>query len=292
MRNIFLFLRRYFTFICFVVLQLFALWMLFHYNRFHHAVFLGVANEVTGRVNTQVDKLDDYFHQGAENVRVHRMNDSLLNLLKSNFNYADTAQRNVTDSLRQDSTIAVRRYLWRDAKVVYNTVNAEQNYLQLNRGSKYGIKDDMAVLNSDGSVVGVVVNVSPNFSQVMSLLHVQSSVSASHKATGTLGKVEWDGKDPRFVQLKGIPQSVPVKAGDSIMTSRYSYNFPPAHLIGTISEIKSDPSTGFYVLKVKTAANFSAIQQVFVVENLQREEQLQLTKDTEKKMEEQKNKKR
>lgn len=266
--------------------------MLFRFNRFHHTAFLGVANEFTGRVNTQVDKLDDYFHQSAENVRVHRMNDSLLNLLKANFDYPDTSQRLVIDSVKQDSTFRVRRYLWRDAKVVYNTVNAEQNYLQLNRGSRYGIKDDMAVLSSDGSVVGVVVNVSPNFSQVMSLLHVQSSVSASHKNTGTLGKVEWDAKDPRFVWLKGISKSVAIKAGDSVMTSRYSYNFPPNYLIGRVSEIATDPATGFYLLKVKTAVDFSSVQQVFVVENLERDEQQALMKDTEKKMEEQKNKKR
>ena len=292
MRNIFLFLRRYFTFIAFVLLQLFALWMLASYTRYHHAVFLGVASEVTGRVNTQVDKLDDYFHQGTENVRVHRMNDSLLNLLKSNFSYTDTLLRPVTDSLKQDSTIAVRRYLWREAKVVYNTVNAEQNYFQLNRGSKYGIADDMAVLASDGSVVGVVVAVSSNFSQVMSLLNVQGSVSASHKNTSTLGKVEWDAKDPRYVLLKGIPRSVPVKVGDSILTSRYTYNFPPSHLIGTVAQIATDQATGFYLLKVKTAVNFSTLQQVFVVENLQRDEQQKLMSDTEKKMEEQKNKKR
>ena len=292
MRNIFLFFRRYFTFLTFVLLQLIALWMLFSYNRFHRAAFLGVANEFTGSVNSQVDRLDDYFHQGQENIRVHRMNDSLMNLLKANFEYPDTSQRLVVDSLRQDSTIAIRKYLWRDAKVVYNTINAEQNYLQLNRGSQYGIKDEMAVLSSDGSVVGVVVNVSPNFSQVMSLLHVQSSVSAAHKNTGTLGKIEWDAKDPRFVLLKGISSSVAVKAGDSVMTSRYTYNFPPNYLIGTIADIKTDRATGFHVLKVKTAVNFSNIQQVFVVENLQREEQLQLSADTEKKMEQQKNRQR
>ena len=43
-----------------------------------------------------------------------------------------------------------------------------------------------------------------------------------------------------------------------------------------------------YLLKVKTAVNFSAIQQVFVVDNLQRDEQVQLEKDTEKKIEQQK----
>ena len=74
MRNIFLFIRRFFTLIVFIVLQGFALWMLFRFNRLHHAAFLGVANEITGTVNTQVDKLDDYFHQGEENKRLHKMN--------------------------------------------------------------------------------------------------------------------------------------------------------------------------------------------------------------------------
>src|SRR5438045_3041330 len=110
MLNIFAYLRRYFTFIAFVVLQLVSLWMLFSYNRFHHVAFLGVASEVTGSVNTQVDKLDDYFHQGEEARRVHRMNDSLLNLLKTNFVVPDTTQKAVVDTLRFDSTAAIRRY--------------------------------------------------------------------------------------------------------------------------------------------------------------------------------------
>jgi rod shape-determining protein MreC len=288
MLNIFAFLRRYFTFILFAVLQFISLWMLFNYNRFHRAAFLGVASEFTGVVNAQVDKLDDYFHQGQEARRVHRMNDSLMNLLPVNFFVPDTGQRQKVDSLRFDSTIAIRRYLWRDAKVIYNTINAEQNYLQLNRGSRYGIRDNMAVLSSDGAVVGVVVNVSPNFSQVMSLLNIQSSVSAAHKKSGMLGRIEWDAKDPRTVLLRGIPANVNITAGDSVVTSRYSYNFPPNYLIGTISAISKDPATGFYLLKVRTAVNFSTIQQVFVVENLLREEQLRLMAETEKKLEQQK----
>jgi rod shape-determining protein MreC len=288
MLNILAFLRRYFTFITFVVLQFVSLWMLFNYNRFHRAAFLGVASEMTGHINTQVDKLDDYFHQGQEARRVHRMNDSLLNLLPSNFDVPDTGALARVDTLRFDTSTAIRRYLWRDAKVVYNSVSSEQNYLQINRGSKYGIRDEMAVLSSTGAVVGVVVNVSPNFSQVLSLLHIQSSVSAAHKTSGTLGKVEWDAKDPRYVQLKGISRSVKVNVGDTIVTSRYSYNFPPNYNIGTVSGISNDPATGFYLLKVKTAANFSTLQQVFVVENLLREEQLKLAAETEKKLEQQK----
>jgi rod shape-determining protein MreC len=173
----------------------------------------------------------------------------------------------------------------REAKVVYNTVNNEQNYIQLNRGSKYGIREDMAVLSSDLAVIGVVVAVTPNFSEVMSLLHLQNSVSAALKKSGTSGKVEWDGKDPRYVYLKGIPQSLEVKRGDSIVTSQYSFNFPPGYMIGTVASAINDPATGFYLIKVKTAVNFSSLQQVFVVENLLREEQLQLDKETQRKVE-------
>lgn len=289
MRNIFLFIRRYFVFLCFLVLQVLALYMLFNYNRFHRAAFLGIASEMTGGINNQVDKVDDYFHLRDENKRVHRMNDSLLNLLRTNFNTPDTSQRLVTDSLRvTDSTREVRRYIFRDAKVVYNSVNEENNYLQLNRGSNQGVKDNMAVLNSNGAVVGLVVNTSPNFSQVMSLLHSRSRLPAMLKKSSTSGTISWDKKDYRFLTLEGISRDVEVKKGDTVLTSQYSYNYPPSFMIGTVERIAVDKNSGFYNLKVRARANFNSIQQVFVVENLQRDEQVQLLKDTEKKVEQDK----
>src|SRR5687768_18404659 len=137
MRNIFLFIRRYFVFLVFLVLQAVALWMLFSYNRFHRAIGLGLASEVTGSINAQVDKVDDYFHLREENKRVHRMNDSLMNLLRSNYWLTDTSTKLVIDSLQvNDSTKQVRRYLWREAKVVYNSINFDQNRSEERRVGK------------------------------------------------------------------------------------------------------------------------------------------------------------
>jgi rod shape-determining protein MreC len=287
MRNIFLFIRRYFNFLFFLLLQFIALWMLFSYNRHHNVVGMGLAQQFTGMINKQVDRMDDYFNQGEENRRVHRMNDSLLNLLQTNFSFPDSSRTLVTDTLMIDSSRSYRRYAWMGAKVIYNTVNFDKNYLQLDRGSKMGVGDQMAVLNSDGAVVGQVVNVSANFSQVMSLLHVQSIVSASLKNTGESGRVKWDGANPGVILMEGIPRNVLLKVGDTVVTSRYSYNFPPDKIIGMISSITSDPATGFYLLKLKPAVNFTNVQQVFIVENLMREEQVQLEKDTEKKIDQQ-----
>ncbi len=260
------------------------MWFLFNYNRFHRAKFLGVANEMTGRINSQYNKVEDYFTLKEENRRVHQLNDSLLNLLSRNYLQRDTSIEMIQDSVPADTLGNYRRYFSRPATVVYNTVNAQKNYIQLNRGSGQGIRDNMAVIGSDGSAVGVVVNVSPNFCQVMSLLHVQQTVSASLKKTGDFGTIEWDGKDPRFLLLKRIPKTVDVKTGDTILTSKVSFNFPPGYIIGTVSDMKLDNTTGMYLLKIKTAANFYNLQQVHIIENVEREEQVKLFDDTKKKI--------
>ncbi|HRG83745.1 MAG TPA: rod shape-determining protein MreC, partial [Chitinophagaceae bacterium] len=226
-----------------------------------------------------------FFTLREENKRVHRMNDSLLNLLPRNFSRRDTAVQMVQDSVPYDTTGNYRRYFSRPATVVYNTVNAQKNYIQINRGSAQGIKDNMAVVSSDGSAVGVVVNVSSNFSQVMSLLHVQNTVSVSLKKTGDFGTAEWDGKDPRYLTLKRIPKTVEVKKGDTVLTSPVSFNFPPGYMVGTVSDIKLDNTTGMYLLKVKTAVNFYNLQQVHVIENIERAEQVKLFEETKKKIE-------
>ncbi len=284
MRNVFLFIQRYFNLLTFLVLQFIALSFLVRYNNFHRASFLGMANELTGKINTQYNRAEDFLYLNEENKRVHAMNDSLLNLLSSNYLKPDTSQKNIRDSIKYDTLSGYRRFIWRQAMVVFNSVNEQKNYLQINRGSKQGIKDNMAVIGSDGSTVGVVVNVSDNFSQVMSLLHIQSKVNASLKKTQEFGTIEWDGKDPRFVLLKGIPKSVDVKKGDTVLTSVYSYNFPPGLLLGRVQEIIKDNSSSFFVLKIKTATNFYKIQQVFVIENLQRDEQTKLAEESRKKM--------
>ena len=286
MRNVFLFIRRFFTLIFFLVLQGLAIWMLFTYNRFHRAVGLGVANEITGWTNSKYANVDQYFHLKEENARIHRMNDSLLNLLHTNYNIPDTSSIAVTDTTKYDTLPGFRRYLYRPARVVDNSVNSDRNYIQINRGANQGVKDNMAVISSDGNAIGYVLNVSPNFSQVMSLLNVQNKVNAALKKSGQFGTIEWDGKDPRYVTLRNLPKDIDVKKGDSVVTSMYSYNFPPGYLVGTVADIIADNSTNFYVLKIKTAADFYRIQTVHVIENLQRDEQVTLAESTKKKIEE------
>jgi rod shape-determining protein MreC len=148
----------------------------------------------------------------------------------------------------------------------------------------------MGVFDSNGSLLGKVINVSPNFSQVMSLLHVQNKANVLVKKTGNAGTISWDAKDPRFLILNNIPKSDSIIKGDTILTGNFSVSTPPGKLVGTVAEIIPDNSTNFYILKIRTAANFSNLQQVFVVENLQYEEQTKLLEETKKKVDEPKKK--
>src|SRR5437762_5706735 len=286
MRNIFLFIGRYFTFFAFVAFQVLALSILFRYNKYHRAIGLGMANEFTGWTNSKYAKVDKYLHLNQESDRIHHLNDSLINLLKNNFLNSDTAILQVQDSIPYDTLGHRRRYFWRDADVVSNSVNSERNYIQINRGSKQGIRDNMGVLNSDVSLVGIVVNTSENFSQVMSLLHVKNNVNAIMKRSGSAGTISWDGKNPLYLTMTGVPKSDSIAKGDTVLTGTFSLSFPPLKMIGTVASVSKDNSSSFYALQIKTAANFQDLQHVFVVENLQSEEQEKLDKDTRKKIDE------
>jgi rod shape-determining protein MreC len=279
MRNIFLFIRRYFNFLSFLALQALALSFLFRYNKFHEAAFAGVANEITGRVNEQYNTIDYYFKLKRANENLVKENVALREMLRSNYQPADTTLRLVVDSIRVDSLKPFQRYVYREAKVVGSFITTQTNFVTIHRGSNQGVRPDMAVIGSNG-VVGRVVNTSANFSTVMTMISRQFKVDGKLKNSGERGSIGWDGQNPRIVHMRNIPKSVPVQKGDSVLTSELSSIFPPNILIGTVDSVMNDPSTNFYNLRLKTGTNFSTVQFVYVVQNTQAEEQQKLENAT------------
>lgn len=279
MRNIFLFIRRYFNFLFFVVLQIIALSFLFRYNRFHEAAFMGVANEVTGRVSEQYTNVEYYFHLKRTNEALAKENERLNNLLLANFAPSDTSSRIVIDSIRVDSLEQYRRYRYYPARVVESFTTLQTNYIMIHRGSGQGIRKDMGVISPQG-VVGRIVNVSENYSTAMILLNRQFKANAKLKKGGERGSIEWDGKDPQFVFLKDIPKSAIVARGDTVMTSELSSIFPPNIMVGTVHEIVNNKSSNFYTLRLRTSTNFYSVFYVYVIEDLHKDERRQLQEAT------------
>ncbi len=275
MKNIFLFIRQYFTFLSFLLLQVLSIILLTTSSKTHETFFGSIANEVTGKINSKFSNLRSYFTLQETNRLLVVENARLRNELPKNILLIDSSRIIVKDSTLKDTLGRSRKYIYLPAKVIGNTYTLQNNYLMLERGSLQGIKKGMSVI-SQTSIVGVVVETSDNISKVMSLLHRNSKVSAMLKKDNSAGSIEWDGEDPSYLILKNVSKSAKVVKGDSVVTSTYSSNFPSNLFIGTVATINADPSSNFYTLKVKTATNFFTIQYVNVIDNIRYTEQLRL----------------
>lgn len=275
MRNVFLFLKRYSVFIFFLVMQGLALSMLFNYNRFHQSAYGMFSNEVAGKLNERINRVETFFTLNQQNASLREQNARLLSYLPSGSLVPDSVYRLISDTLSVDSLKAYRQYQYFSAKVISNAVFLQQNNIVLHRGRNQGIEANMAVVGTDG-LIGTVVNVSENMSIVMSLIHRQSKVIAVMKKGSGLGEVSWDGKDPRFLMLTKIPKTIEVKKGDTVVTSPYSDKFPPGLPIGYVEKVDQDQETNTYKLKIRTAVNFYTVQHAYIVKNLLQEEMDQL----------------
>ncbi len=281
MKNIFDFIFRHFTLLSFLLLQTAAIYMLTQASTSHQTFFSSKMNDATTKINEHYYNMRGYFFLRETNEKLAQENARLLNLLGSNIAAPDSSIRIVTDSVYKDSLNKFRKYNWLPAKVIGNTVSLQANFFTLERGSIQGVKKGMAAICPEG-IVGVVIEVSDNTSKVMSLLHRNSRVSAMLKKDNNAGSIEWDGASPYFLLLRNVSKSAKVLKGDTVVTSTYSANFPPNQIVGRVAEINADPSSNFYTLKIRTAANFFTLQYVYLVENLRYQEQFDLEKSNSK----------
>ena len=275
MKNIFLFIQRYFTFISFLLLQVISIVLLSSASKTHESFFSTNANELIGAVNKRYSGIADYFSLKETNRLLAEENARLRNTLASNFIENDNGKKVVIDSLIRDTLGRVRKYTFLPAKVVGNTVTLQNNFLIVESGTKEGVNKGMAVYGANG-IVGVVVEAGPEYSKVMSLLHRNSKVSAMLKKDNNAGSIEWEGADPSYLTLKNVTKSAKVAIGDSVVTSNYSANFPSKLMVGTVAGISSESASNFYTLKIKTATNFFNIQYVYLIQNTRYTEQIQI----------------
>ncbi|MGH2564367.1 MAG: rod shape-determining protein MreC, partial [Ginsengibacter sp.] len=189
--------------------------MLFNYNRYQHAIYSSVAGEITGKVSKQYNDIEYYFQLKKTNDSLVKANAGLYNKLKEDYEMADTVSRLAIDTIKIDTVLHRRKYLYLPAKVVENSVSQPNNYLTLHRGSQQGVSADLGVTDINNAVIGTVVDVSNNYSVVMSLLHRQSNISAKLKKSGETGSIVWDGLQPNVVILKDISKDVKVAKGDT-----------------------------------------------------------------------------
>ena len=282
MRNIFLFIRRYFNFLLFLLLQVLSIFLIVQYSKYHQAMFGNSANRITGKVNEQYNKIEYYFQLKRTNDSLLKANEILYNKLASNFNLPDSGSKQVIDTIKIDSIVQYRKFNYLSAKVVANSITSQSNFVVLQSTNATQMRVGMGIVDPNNSVVGAITEINGEFIVVMSLLHKDSRISGKLLKTGETGTVLWDGKHPNLVTLSGIPKSTKVAKGDSVITSGFSTIFPKGILIGRIDEVFLEKSTNNFKIVVHTAANFHNLEYAYAINNSQQPVIDQLIKNAEK----------
>ncbi len=261
-----------------------CIYLIIKYNKFHKAAFSNTALEFTGAISKKYNKVQYYFQLDKTNEDLLKANERLLNAQKQNFNQPDTLNLITAGPVTNDTLQTNRKWLYRAAKVVQQSTVQQNNYVIINRGSNQQLKTDLGVVDINNGVVGKIVETSGNYAAIMSLLHKDSKVSAMlFKSPDVVGTISWDGKIPNIVQLTGIPRSIKVIPGDSVITSGFTGTYPSGYLIGKVQEVIPEKSSNNYLLKIKTTVNFYNVQMVYAIDNLQKNEINELEKKLEKK---------
>ncbi|MGB0916425.1 MAG: rod shape-determining protein MreC [Flavobacteriales bacterium] len=273
MKNILLFVYRNHVFFVFLFLELVCFSLIVSNNNFHRGSFLNSSNQLVGNVYDFNNGIAEYFKLKTINDELAVENSVLRSLLE------DSKYASSNRVFEKVDTVIRQKYTYVPAKVVNNTTDRRSNYLTINRGILQGVEPEMAVLSSDG-IVGIVKDVSKSYASVISVLHKNSSISAKLAASGYIGSLVWDGKDPRIAQLMDIPNHVQLVEGMQVQTSGYSAMFPSGVGIGKVKSFEIEEGANFYSINVTLNTDMNSVSMVYVVNNLMKFEQVELEKQT------------
>jgi rod shape-determining protein MreC len=265
MRNLLTFLWRNHFVILFIMLEVFSVVMIVNHSHYQRAHIIKSSSQVTGSINQTFRSIFDYFSLKKVNMQLANENARLRTLL-----FDSVPEQSITTLIIKDTAYG-QVYEYLPAKIVSNSINKRNNFILINQGTANGIKKDMAVIGPQG-VVGIVKEVSRNFSAVLPVLHSQSRISAKIKKIDQLGTVTWDGINYRHGQITDVPTHAVVAVGDTVITSGFSLIFPEGIMIGTISDIEMDENDNFYSLRIDFSSDYNSISWVYVVKNFHREE--------------------
>jgi len=260
MKNVINFLIRNVYVLIFLLLQGIALALVVSYNPFQRGAFMASSNVVSSKLFSVSNNVNEYFALRQKNESLAGEN----TLLKNQIELLQEKLELINVLLSDNDLIESSDYAYIGAKVINKTTSNMRNYLTLNRGARDGIESQMGVVSANG-LVGHISSVSERFSVVIPIINTKIKVSAMLRPGNYAGSLAWDGKDPRFALLEGIPRHVEVSVGDTLVSSGFSSIFPEGIFIGTVHEFKKENAGNNYYIKVKLSTDFYTLSHVDVI---------------------------
>lgn len=149
------------------------------------------------------------------------------------------------------------------AKVMGLDLSNWAESLIINKGSKDGMKEDMAVL-ADGVVIGKVTAVGRASSRVSLISDPEirvAVVSQRKRASGLMYGIAHG----RCI-MKFIPKGSDIKVGDAVVTSGTSGVYPQGFLVGKVLDVKLEFNGMYQFAVIEPAISPMAVEEILAVE--------------------------
>ncbi len=152
------------------------------------------------------------------------------------------------------------------ARVVAVRLEPTAQAIAIDRGREDGLREGMAVLSPQGSLVGTVSHLSPRHAWVSLItdprmaINVAVQLSPQEETRGVLsGRL---GREP-IVDM--LPQDAPLAPGQLVVTSGLGGKLPPGILVGTLKEVDSNPQHTTARAVLEPAADLERLRMVAVL---------------------------
>lgn len=221
---------------------------------------------------TPVKYVNEKISEIKESKNLYKKYTKLLKKVeKTDLYYAqiEELQKEVTElksTLNLNATLSEYNYV--NATVVGRNIGYWYNTLNIDKGSKSGIKVGDAVITEKG-LIGKIINTS-NFSSTVKLLTTDEiinkiSIKISSGDDYFYGLLSGYNVEKNFYEIEGITDYNIIKEGDIVTTTGLTDYFPSGILIGNVSSIVKDEFDLNSVVEVKPSVDFSNISIVTVL---------------------------
>ena len=275
MRSLVQFLVQYGGVGLFFVLEAVCLYLVVNYNQQQKEIWLNSSNIISGTILNFRSDISQYYNLSefadslaADNAR-----------LKARLNNAQFVQTILMDSSK--NVEKQQQFTYISARIVNRTIHLHNNTFTIDRGRKHGIEPDMGVIDSNpgGGIVGIVTNVSDNYSVVMALLHQEIKVPAAIRRNQYHGFLSWQPSNPIKINLIDVPKHAEIRRRDTVETSTHSALFPAGIPVGVVDTFWQDPGSNFHTISAKLINDLGNVQYVYVVNNLMKGEIVKLEEE-------------
>jgi len=252
------FLFHYRAFFTFLFLELFCAWLVVQNNQYQSTQFFNTSNRLAANIISFSQGVREYLSLQDINTSLAEENARLRTALEQKNQSLQAIGAQPLDSA------VINRFSYISAKVINNSTLLFKNYITVNKGRLDGIAPGMAAISSSGAI-GKVKSVSDHYAVLISLLNTDEQLSSAIKRTGHFGTVQWEGTNPRLVDLHYIPRHVDPRVGDTIVTSGYNAVFPENILVGKIASVNLSEEAPFYSIKVELSQDFAKLAFVQII---------------------------